>query len=79
MSRYTILLDMDETLLRAVTNENESYYIQDVDMIEPSYEVNAVTDRGNGYKIKVYLRPMVHEVLGYLSEHFNVVIFTAGT
>jgi RNA polymerase II subunit A small phosphatase-like protein len=74
----TLVLDMDETMLSAVTDSQIEYF--DSERMQPDFEyrMGAITD-ANSKKVKVVLRPNLLQVLEYLSLSYNLVVFTAGT
>jgi hypothetical protein len=74
-----VVLDMDETLLRATCDVDPEFW-EDGNMMPASYTVKTNHPREEDrYKIKVRLRPHALEVLEFLSQNYAVVVFTAGT
>lgn len=74
-----VVLDMDETLLSAVTDIDPDFYQDPASLMPHSYICRSYHKKeSDRYKIKVTLRPHVKEVLEYLAENYVVVVFTAG-
>lgn len=74
-----VVLDMDETLLSAVTDIDPDFYKDPKETMPYSYICRSHhEDESDRYKIKVTLRPHVKEVLEYLAQEYAVVVFTAG-
>jgi Dullard-like phosphatase family protein len=74
-----VVLDMDETLLSAVTDIDPDFYKDPAEVMPYSYICRSEhAEESDRYKIKVTLRPHVKEVLEYLAQEYVVVVFTAG-
>jgi TFIIF-interacting CTD phosphatase-like protein len=73
-----IVLDMDETMVRAVTENDEEY----LEVKEPEYLIpDVLCKMSHGVKqikIKVIYRPFLQDLLNFLSEYYNLVVYTAG-
>ena len=67
-SSYTLLVDMDETLIHSEEWRANAKYDEVVSIVNP---------QGRVEKIGVYVRPYCIEFLERMSQNFEVVVFTA--
>ena len=88
----TIIFDLDETLVSASAHYfSRSKFKSESDLTNFSmkfkregkmkldFEINTIYDEDTVLNIKVVVRPHVKEVLEYLSQRFELGIFTAGS
>ncbi len=66
ISKRTLIFDMDETLIHCLEDSSEKGDV--------SFEI---TVNNQNISIEVNLRPYVREMLGRLSKHYEIVVFTA--
>ena len=79
-SRPTVVMDMDETMIKAFTEADEEFY----DVKPPKYmELNLrmilnYKSKGTKHGVKVIFRPYLFDILDFLSLEYNLVVYTAG-
>ena len=71
IKKKLLVLDMDETLLHSVTDEEEEEmpYAPDHHVVSPEYDTS----------LPIFLRPGVHEFLKTVASEYEIIVWTAGT
>jgi TFIIF-interacting CTD phosphatase-like protein len=81
--KKTVIFDMDETLVSAITDrEKERYesFLLNVDgsKMEGDDILDVVLDDGDKFSIVYVRRPYADGILAFYKDLYNVVIYTAG-
>jgi TFIIF-interacting CTD phosphatase-like protein len=72
--KKTLVLDLDETLIRAVTENDANAELDKAeDCVSPS-AISFGDQGGVGIEIEFYVRPFARDFLQRMSEHYEIIV-----